>query len=224
MSRNKRVCVAGNIFHVLNRANLKNKVYSQTIDYQEFIKIIIFSIKKFQIDIFAYVIMPNHWHIVCRAKQDGELSKWVAWLQILHTKKWHKRNNTVGSGHFYQGRFKSFLVQDDNYFLQVCMYVERNALRAGLVSTAEGWPWSSLSKNNSIPLTKWPIDKPENYLKIVNQGPDNETYLEKIRFSVNTDYPFGDDKWVDNTIMQNGFSVNGKRRGRPKNKDKINGS
>ena len=67
----------------------------------------------------------------------------VSWLTLTHTQRQHARRGTEGSGHLYQGRFKSFPVEVDDHFLVLCRSVERNALRAGMVAQAEAWPWGS---------------------------------------------------------------------------------
>src|SRR5208337_3088457 len=95
--------------------------------------------------LLAYCVMPNHWHLIVWPRQDGELSRFVGWLTLTHTQRWHAQRHTRGSGHVYQGRFKSFPVQGDEHFLTACRYVERNALRANLVERAEAWRWCSLA-------------------------------------------------------------------------------
>ena len=75
---------------------------------------------------------------------DCETQVPVEWLTLTHTQRWHAHHHTTGTGHLYQGRFKSFPVQSDEHFLTVCRYVERNALRANLVKRAEDWLWNSL--------------------------------------------------------------------------------
>ena len=56
--------------------------------------------------------MPNHWHLLPLPGRDGELSEFARWLTLTHTQRWHAHRHTAGSGHLYQGRFKSFPVQD----------------------------------------------------------------------------------------------------------------
>ena len=68
------------------------------------------------------------------------------WLTLTHTQRWHAHRHSTGSGHVYQGRFKSFPVQEDEHFYTVCRYVERNALRANLALGAERWRWGSLHR------------------------------------------------------------------------------
>lgn len=82
--------------------------------------------------------MPNHWHFVLWPREDDELTDFVRWLTHTHTMRWHAHFHTSGTGHVYQGRFKAFPVETDEYFYSVVRYVERNALRAGSVAGAEG--------------------------------------------------------------------------------------
>ena len=72
-------------------------------------------------------------------RDDGELSEVMRWITVTHTQRWHAHRHSSGSGPVYQGRFKSFPVQTDEHFLTVARYVERNAVRAGLVGRAEYW-------------------------------------------------------------------------------------
>ena len=195
MARPLRIKEANLIFHVLNRANSKLRIFQQQIDYIDFNELLIKSIAKYKIKIYAYIIMPTHWHFVCSSKIEGEISRWMAWLQMMHTRKWHQKHQSIGQGHFYQGRFKSFIIQKDEHFLKVCRYVDRNALTADLVQKAEDWPYSSISKQNKITISKWPIKKPENYIDFVNQVISNKE-LNSIRKSKKKSLPFGDEYWV----------------------------
>ena len=77
--------------------------------------------------------MPNHWPFVFWPEGDGDLSKFMQRMANMHTQRWQRANLRVGYGHLYQGRFKSFPLEDDEHFYPVVRYVERNALRAGLV-------------------------------------------------------------------------------------------
>ena len=108
---------------------------------------------------------------------------------------------TLGSGHLYQGRFKSFPIQEDDHLLTVCRYVERNALRAGLVARAENWPWSSLSGDalSALPRptscsARVRCHVPGVWTEYVN-APQNVAELEAVRRCVNRGNRSGQSAW-----------------------------
>jgi putative transposase len=170
--------------------------------------------------ILAYCLMPNHWHLVLWPRRDGELSEFMGWVTLTHTQRWHACHHSAGAGHLYQGRFKSFPMQTDDHFLTVCRYVERNALRAGLVARAEQWRWSSLwpcaQGTNSAPawLAPWPVERRWNWLEWVNE-PQTEAELEALRCSVQRGRPYGSSSWVRRAVEKLGLNATLRPRGRP---------
>jgi REP element-mobilizing transposase RayT len=94
------------------------------------------------ITIKAFCLMPNHWHIVCHCKQSTDMSQMFKKLSNAHTRRHHSRFQTIGHGPLYQGRFKSFLIKDENALDQICRYVEMNPVRAKLVENPEEWQWT----------------------------------------------------------------------------------
>jgi len=221
MPRTNRVDIGEMIYHVINRANARMQIFNEDKDYQLFEKVLKEAKEKFNMRILAYCIMPNHWHLVLYPKQDGDLRRFMMWLSMTHTQRWHSQHNTIGLGHLYQGRYKSFIIQTNKYLLQLFRYIERNALRANLVKKAEDWKWSSLwrrergnSKQKDI-LNEWPIDIPSEYVKLVNI-PQTDVELESLRYSVNKGKPYGSDDWVDETIDKFNLESTLRGRGRPK--------
>ncbi len=162
------------VYHVLNRANGREKIFQKQKDYEAFEKILFEAKEKYPMRILSYCIMPNHWHFVLYPKNGEDLSNFMRWITHTHTQRYHAHYKTIGCGHVYQGRFKSFLVEKDNHFLQVCRYVERNSLRAGLTEKAQDWKWSSLwirengNEEQKKLLAKWPVEMPDGYLEWVN--------------------------------------------------------
>ena len=110
-------------------------------DYVAFEKVLDEAYAKTPMRVISYCLMPNHWHLVLWPTRDGQTSRYMQWLTTTHMRRWHAHRGTRGTGPVYQGRFKSFPIQEDRHFLIVCRYVERNALRANLVEHAEDWPW-----------------------------------------------------------------------------------
>ena len=146
MGRALRAAVGGYVYHVLNRANARLRIFDSERDYHAFEAILAEAVQRAETRLLTYCLMPNHWHLMVWPRKDGELSRFMGWLTLTHTQRWHAHRKSVGSGHLYQGRFKSFPIEQDEHFYTVARYVERNALRANLVPRAEEWRWGSLHR------------------------------------------------------------------------------
>ena len=119
MGRPRRAAEGGVVYHVLNRANARMTIFETDGDYEAFERIIEEAVERFDMRLLAYQVMPNHWHQVVWPREDGDLSRYVGWLTLTHTQRWHAHRHSAGSGHLYQGRFKSFPVEGDGHFLTV---------------------------------------------------------------------------------------------------------
>jgi len=143
MPRTKRICPAGEVFHVLNRAVARLTIFEKPEDYAAFMRVVEETRETVRLPVYAMVAMPNHWHFVVRPETHDQVSEFFRRLTVMHTMRWHAHYKTGGTGHLYQGRFKSFPIQTDGYLLTVMRYVERNPVRANFVELAEDWQWSS---------------------------------------------------------------------------------
>ena len=181
--------------------------------------------------LLAYCLMPNHWHLVVWPRHDGELSDFGHFLTLTHTQRWHAHYQNVGEGHLYQGRFKSFPVARDNHYLLVCRYVERNALRAGLVKRAEAWPFGSLwhrqhAEKDKLLLSPGPLPLPPTWVDDVN-FPQTEMELAALRKCVTRGRPFGSEAWVHKVVGKLGLETTMRPRGRPRKpagQEKVSGT
>src|SRR5688572_25304551 len=108
MSRRARVAPGGLVYHVLNRTVGRMKMFSREGDYRAFERIMLEAHENFPLRILSYCLMPSHWHFVAWPMEDGELSGFFRWLAHTHAMRWRVSHRTVGYGHLYQGRFKSF--------------------------------------------------------------------------------------------------------------------
>jgi len=133
--------------------------------------------------------------------------------------RWHAHHRTTGTGHLYQGRFKAFPIQENDHLYTALWYVERNPLRAGLVTRAEQWRWSSLShrKGGKPPqdrLAAWPVAKPRDWIARVNK-PQTQAEEEALRRAVNRGTPFGSVDWQTQTAQELELGFTLRSRGRP---------
>ena len=220
MSRAARGLVDGFIYHVINRGNNKQKIFQKDQDYRVFVDLMKEGKGLYPVDILAYCVMPNHFHMVLRPMKGEELSKWMHWLTTNHVRQYHQHYGT--SGHLWHGRFKNFIVQEDAHLLAVVRYVEANPVRAGLVGSAKDWEWSSHQENarsKSRMLTKEiPIELPKFWESYVNT-PLTEVELGTLRQSVNRQSPYGAPLWQLEVCEKLGLESTLRPRGRPRNGD-----
>jgi len=194
MARRTRCADAGYVYHLLNRAVGRAKIFDKSADYAAFEKVLRQAWERTQMRLLAYVILPNHWHLVVWPERDRDLSRYAQWLTVTHVRRWHAHHHTEGTGPVYQGRFKSFPVQADDHFFSLCRHVERNALRANLVPRAEHWRWSSLWQRCHA----------------------TESELAALRRSVLRGAPYGDEVWQKLTAKALGLESALRRPGRPR--------
>lgn len=221
MARVLRVDIGNEVYHVVNRANARAAIFDSKHDYELFESILEEGIKKFKMRLLAYCLMPNHWHLVLHPRSDGDLSLFMSWISNTHTRRWHASKKTIGQGHLYQGRYKSFVCQTDQHFLTLVRYVERNAKKANLVNTAEDWRWSSVwRKEKGTPeqkkiLSSWPVSTPKNYRALLNT-PQTKSEEEALERSIEKNIPFGTMSWTSGTVKKYGLEQTLRSVGRPK--------
>ena len=205
----------------MNRGNARATIFHKDGDYAAFEHILSEGLERYAVKLLAYQLMPNHWHMVLKPTQSGQMSQLLRWVTGTHTMRYHAHYNTSGEGHVYQGRFKSFPVQDDDHFHVVCRYVERNARRAGLVAHARNWRWGSLwrwlqpTEPDPRLLSPWPISRLPNWAARVNE-PLSELELAAVRRCAQRGAPLGDDKWAQTTARRLDLTSTLRPRGRPR--------
>ena len=221
MPRAPRTDAGDHLYHVLNRANARVQIFDDENDYELFERILEEAVQRYDMRLLAYCVMPNHWHLALYPRHDGDLSGCMGWLTNTHTRRWHTTKGTVGEGHLYQGRYKSFICQRDNHFLAVVRYVERNAKQANLVKKAENWRWSSVwrreygtAQQKKI-LSPWPIEMPQPYLPYLNK-PQSETEEQALDLSLRKSQPFGGRGWVERMARKFHLESTLRSPGRPR--------
>lgn len=217
MPRTARSIHAGLYYHVLNRGNNRATVFSSPDDFDGFLRLMKRAQARRPVDIVATCLMPNHFHLVARPLIAADLAAWIHWLLTTHAKRHHRQR--ASTGRIWTSRFKAFPIQSDRHLLTVVRYVERNALRAALVTRAEEWPWGSLrwrlEQRPTLGLAPLPIQLPADWANFVN-APQTAVEVAEVRRCVDRGSPFGDSTWVQQTAMDLGLGHTLGRRGRPR--------
>ena len=188
-------------------------------EYQALLRVVGETLRLAPMRICGFCLMPNHWHFLLWPREDGDLPNFMQRLTNMHVQRWQRFHRRVGDGHVYQGRYKSFPVQDNGHYYQVLRYVERNALRAGLVRRAEQWRWGSLWPARRESDETWPSERPlktpANWPELVNQ-PQTDTEIDAIRHCIARGRPLGETNWVNQMAKRLGLETTLRPRGRPK--------
>lgn len=210
MPRIPRGQVGGYAYHILNRGNGSGTVFHKDGDFLAFLDLLVTAKRKFPVKVFCLCLMSNHFHLVVQPESEATLSPFMQWWLTSHVRRYHQHYGS--HGHVWQGRFKSFPIQQDGHLLTVLRYVLRNPVRAGLVEHAIHWPWSSLRLPElSDPL---PIETPIDWLEWIDQ-PLFDHELTMLRTCVNRQQPFGAVDWRTTIASALGLESTLRSRGRP---------
>ena len=236
MGRPLRVQNGGLVYHAMNRSCGRFRLFKKPGDYLAFLRVMAEAQPRTEMRILGFCVMPNHWHMLLWPRRDGDLVEFMRWLSVTHSKRYRAAHNSVGLGHLYGGRYKSFPVEQDqptadmrsrgvvqraSSVQAVLRYIERNPLKAQLVDRAEDWPYGSLfMRNQSEPAIEiCPLDMPlpDNWTDMVNQ-PISLKELKSLRTSLQRSSPFGGPEWAEKTAQNLHLESTLKPLGRPKNK------
>ncbi len=140
MGRAWRIEYEGALYHVLSRGNERREIFYGDDDRRMFMATLGDMAERFEIDLYAYVLMSNHYHLLLRTRRPN-LSRAMQWFGVTYTNRFNAKNGRIG--HLFQGRFKTMLVESDAYLVRLSFYIHRNPLRAALVTRLADHRWSS---------------------------------------------------------------------------------
>ena len=140
MARPVRLDFPNTFYHVLSRGNERRKIFYNLADYSRFLETLGRMVKQFKVEVHGYVLMPNHFHLLVRTQQ-ANLSRALQWLGVSYSVWFNRKHDRCG--HVFQGRFKSFVIEDDQYLAALILYIHGNPLRAKLVKELGEYRWSS---------------------------------------------------------------------------------
>lgn len=183
MARKNRFAAPGLAYHVVNRGNDRKIVFRQNLDYIAFIELLAEGARRFDVFVYGYCMMPNHFHLLIEPCVEGALSAFMERVTGRYACAFRRQTDTVGHGHVFQRRFWNAAIYDDLTFVSVLRYIEANPVRASLVPEADLWPWSSFpdrvvsARKILCPL---PLALPPHWSELVNVR-QSEEVLSKIR-------------------------------------------
>lgn len=140
MARRPRLQIEDAAYHVMSRGNRKLPIYEDDHDRQLFQNTVSEAVRRYKIRIFAGCQMGNHYHFVLDAPR-GNLSDAMQYINGIYSQDSNRRRGRTG--HTFEARFRSLVVQRERYFRRSCRYVVRNPVQAGLVADVADWPWST---------------------------------------------------------------------------------
>ena len=140
MARPWRIQYEGALYHVFSRGNNQQDIFVTDDDRYLFLDTLGQMSERYDIDIFVYVLMDNHYHLLLRTP-NANLSRSMQWLGTTYTRRYNLEH--FQSGHLFQGRYKSILVENDAYLMQLSYYIHHNPLRSGIIKRLINYRWSS---------------------------------------------------------------------------------
>jgi REP element-mobilizing transposase RayT len=154
MARPLRIEYEGAVYHITGRGNERGEIYFIPSDYEKFLEYIKTAKEKFGIILHAYVLMTNHYHLIIETP-EANLSKAMHYIISSYTMYINKKRKR--SGHLFQGRFKSIVVEKDSYLVELSRYIHLNPVRTKMAERPEDYLWSSypfyITKKKSDLLT-----------------------------------------------------------------------
>lgn len=140
MTRPLRIEYPGAWYHVMNRGRRGENIFSDKRDYEVFINLLKETAELWNVKITAYCLMSNHYHILLQTP-EGNLSRIMRHLNGIYTQRYNKMHGY--DGQLFRGRYKSILVDEDTYLLELLKYIHKKPVKAKLVENLNDYPWSS---------------------------------------------------------------------------------
>ncbi len=163
--------LAENYYHIFNRWNNQQKIFLEPENYRFFLERLHRYYAPVNIDLIAYRLMPNHFHLLIYLQREVDFSNIMRSFSVSYIKsfnRWHQR-----VGHLFQGDFQARLINADNYLSHVCRYIHLNPVKAKLVKFPEDWKYSD--------YRAWIENKNSDFSQIRNAARNRNSISANIR-------------------------------------------
>jgi putative transposase len=225
MARFPRISPVDVPVHVIQRGNNRQVCFAADQDYLTYIAWLTDYAKRCRVDIHAWVLMSNHVHLLCTPRREGSLSQLMQSLGRCYVRYFNREY--LRSGTLWEGRYRSCLVQEDTYLLEVCRYIETNPVRAGLVASPDEYRWSSYQVNALgnpsdlcthhaayLALGLNDTERQAHYCALFDRYVDDEL-LAEIGAAAHKGLALGNERFKEEIELLTGGRVTPKKRGRP---------
>jgi len=227
MARLPRLCLPGIPQHIIQRGNNRQACFASQEDFSAYAHWLEESAKKNNVKIHAWVFMTNHVHLLVTPEAPHGISSMMQTLGRYYVRYF---NYTYGrTGTLWEGRFKSCVIDADEYLLTCQRYIELNPVRAGMVESPGDYAWSSFKANGQgkrvrmwtphrcyLELGRNGEERAESYRDLFN-GHLDSALLTQIRDASNKGLALGNDRFKWEIEMLSGRRVRLMKRGpRPK--------
>jgi putative transposase len=212
-------------YHITQRGNARQQIFFEDRDYLLYLDLLKHSCQEEHLSIWAYCLMPNHIHLIAAPERGTSMAQAMARTNADFARYYNLRKRS--SGHVWEARYHSTPL-DECHLWRAMAYVERNPVRAHLVSYAENYPWSSArlrvaAQTDVIDLKPWQAkyDWPR-WQEALRTSIEEEAFGERLREASRRGRPFGNQEFVDDLEKRCGRGLRPRPVGRPKNSSAVN--
>jgi putative transposase len=223
---NKRPDYSGHVVHVMNRKVERRTLFHSNDGYNEFRSLLSAAIRKFDMRILEWTLMPNHWHLLLWPEKKQQLPECMKWLTSMHARLIRGRTETVGNGAIYQSRYRSSFVKPGIHLDRIRNYIAMNPVKAGLIDQSIDWIWGSAKRanfshlNSNIPLSSGPEPHPNNLYQLLSD-PDYLDHSQRklLSQSLHNELPYGNAAWIQDIGEEFNIPNTTKKVGRPRKRN-----
>jgi len=225
MARQSRLILPNQPHHVIQRGNDRQLIFREEEDYQRFLGWLKDAAKFYRVAIHAYVLMPNHLHLLVTPGDNGGLALMMQKVGRFYVPWFNHKYQRYGG--LFQGRFRTSLVDSERYFLVCSRYIELNPVRARLAESPLEYPWSSHAHYAGVRLDPlvtdhalyWalgntPFQRQAAYIDLVQQGLSSDE-LDVINLAVLKGQPLGSEAFKAELERKTKRHILPAKRGRP---------
>ena len=215
MARLPRLVIPGLPHHVTQRGNGRQKTFFEEGDYALYLDLFAQAAQRAQCAVWGYCLMPNHVHAIVVPSDEDGLRRTFGDLHRRYTAYVHARARRTG--HLWQGRFGS-VAMDEGHLHHALRYVSLNPVRAGLVTRARDWRWSSVrahlaGKDDALVSVAPALERVGDFRKFLAEEFDDAADFAALRKAESIGRPIGDADWIADLEAQTGRVLSAGKRG-----------